>query len=1226
MSSSTLTLDRPVTVEGKSVKAAWVWEIVQTALKPLSSLKLTVVLFALAIIIVLVGTLAQRHHDVWYVVHHYFRTAFAWIEFRDFDFFFAPLANVAGGFYFPGGWLIGGVMAANLFAAHAVRFSMQAKGNRLTAGLLVLLAGIVTTWLVIVGGSSGDGFQAQPFFKWSTLWFFLKMGLATLCLTGVYGWVTFDRSLRIERRVILGLTIALGLLTGWLFSAGDKVVLGDSSMRILWQLIQGALAGFVLLAGCLLLFKKRGGIVLIHGGIGLMMFSELLVGTAAIEAQMHIREGETVNFVQDLRSVELAIIDSSDPKEDDVVVVPASVLLAKREKNIGNKSYEYTLISHPDLPFDVMVQRFFANAIVREAKPDEQVNLATKGNGLRLVAEDARSGRGTDTGGEVDLAAAYVWLFPKNSEFELGSFLVSQMLKPEAVTWNGKTYEVDLRFKRTYKPYSITLKDIQDVKYVGTGVTRDFSAYIHLTDSTQGVDQDVRIWMNNPLRYRGETFYQSNYHRDERTGEESTGLQVVTNTGWMIPYVSCMIVGVGLLAQFGSALMRFLRRRAEAVGDKRTETNGGGTRVAGSPNSRRLADWLVPAGIVVLFAVWLIGQARPAKWSAGQPNLREFARLPIGDSGRYKPMDSLARNSLRMLSGKEEFRVPSDDNGWMARTYKSLTGAEYTRKEPAIRWFADLISGNPAADKHKVFRIENLEVLQSLGLEQRSGFTYAWDEFEEKLPSLGEVLKQAMALKKAKQDEKLTLFQRKVLDLSSKIRLRNTLMAQFRHPRLPPIPTIEEFKNDRPAAFQKMQQVQLALQNLREEMTDIQAALVIPTQPLPSEKKTDEKLKVEWQPFAAAWVQSYALMQLGQDPDPSAAAWDQILHAWATDDVEKFNSELAKYQTSLASLPLGDVNMKTTNYEAFFNQFAPFYHASVLYLVAFVLVAMSWLGWTKRLNRAAFWLIVFTLLVHTFALVSRVYISGRPPVTNLYSSAVFIGWGAVLLGIVLELVYRLGMGNVLSSMAGFATLLIAHQLAGDGDTFTVLQAVLDTQFWLATHVVCITLGYATTFVAGLLGVIYVIRGVITPTLTASIGKDLARMIYGTLCFALLFSFVGTVLGGLWADDSWGRFWGWDPKENGALIIVLWNALILHARWDGMVKDRGLAVLSVMGNITTSWSWFGVNELGKGLHAYGFTEGVLFTLGLFVASQMVVVTLGCLPKESWWSTRRQSSVA
>ena len=181
-----------------------------------------------------------------------------------------------------------------------------------------------------------------------------------------------------------------------------------------------------------------------------------------------------------------------------------------------------------------------------------------------------------------------------------------------------------------------------------------------------------------------------------------------------------------------------------------------------------------------------------------------------------------------------------------------------------------------------------------------------------------------------------------------------------------------------------------------------------------------------------------------------------------------------------------------------------------------------------------------------------------------------------------------------------------------------MRAVLDDNFWLATHVVCITLGYSTTMLAGFLGLFYVLRGVLTPSLTAPVSRELTRMIYGTVCFSIFFSFIGTVLGGLWADDSWGRFWGWDPKENGALIIVLWNALVLHARWDGMVRDRGLAVLAIVGNIVTSWSWFGVNELGIGLHSYGFTEGVLLALLLFGASQMAVIGLGLLPRHYWWS--------
>jgi ABC-type transport system involved in cytochrome c biogenesis permease subunit len=188
----------------------------------------------------------------------------------------------------------------------------------------------------------------------------------------------------------------------------------------------------------------------------------------------------------------------------------------------------------------------------------------------------------------------------------------------------------------------------------------------------------------------------------------------------------------------------------------------------------------------------------------------------------------------------------------------------------------------------------------------------------------------------------------------------------------------------------------------------------------------------------------------------------------------------------------------------------------------------------------------------------------------------------------------------------------------------VLQAVLDTQFWLATHVTCITLGYATTYVAGLLGLAYILGGLFTPALRGNVGKDISRMLYGTLCFSIYFSFVGTVLGGLWADDSWGRFWGWDPKENGALIIVLWNALVLHARWDGMVKERGLAVLAVGGNIAVSWSYFGVNQLGAGLHSYGFTEGVALGLAVVVVSQLSVIGLGLVPKQNWWSFREQSA--
>ncbi len=303
-----------------------------------------------------------------------------------------------------------------------------------------------------------------------------------------------------------------------------------------------------------------------------------------------------------------------------------------------------------------------------------------------------------------------------------------------------------------------------------------------------------------------------------------------------------------------------------------------------------------------------------------------------------------------------------------------------------------------------------------------------------------------------------------------------------------------------------------------------------------------------------------------------------------------------------------------SQFEVFFNHFSPFYYCAVLYLAAFILASLSWLGWTDPLRRSSNWLLWFTFAVHTLALIGRIYISGRPPVTNLYSAAVFIGWGAVLLGLVLESSYRLGLGNIVAAVGGFLTLLVAHFLSLDGDTLIVMTAVLDTQFWLATHVVCITLGYATTYVAGLFGVLYVLLVHVFPVLKDAERRELTRMMYGTLCFAIMFSFIGTVLGGLWGDDSWGRFWGWDPKENGALIIVLYNAIGLHARWGGVVKARGLALLTIGGNIVVTWSYFGVNELGAGLHSYGASEtSTAMWLLIFAASQLALIAVGAMPR-------------
>jgi cytochrome c-type biogenesis protein CcsB len=368
-----------------------------------------------------------------------------------------------------------------------------------------------------------------------------------------------------------------------------------------------------------------------------------------------------------------------------------------------------------------------------------------------------------------------------------------------------------------------------------------------------------------------------------------------------------------------------------------------------------------------------------------------------------------------------------------------------------------------------------------------------------------------------------------------------------------------------------------------------------------------------------------------------------ISSGYAKDDSAGFNNAVADYTSWLSErFP---TELKKGREEFFFNRTKPFLHGTIIYISAFVLGALGLLVVSssfmvgESLRRSAFYLIVLAGILHTFGVLFRMYLQGRPPVTNLYSSALFIGWGAVMLGIILELIFRIGIGNLVAAFAGFATLLIAHNLALDGDTMPMLRAVLDTNFWLATHVTVVTLGYASTFMAGLLGIMYVFLGLLTPMLTRKlrpeageksagaihlgkmdVGTALAKMAYAIICFATLFSFTGTVLGGIWADQSWGRFWGWDPKENGALIIVLWNAAILHARWGGMVRQRGLMNMAIFGNVVTSFSWFGVNMLEIGLHSYGFMDAAFVWLIGFVISQIGIILLGLLPLRFWRSFR------
>ena len=1244
------------------------------ALGPLASLRLTVVLFAMAIFIVLAGTLGQIEMDMWAVMSRYFYRWATWIPVRIFFppawfpkmpeynmrviFAFAaavatpifgalayylprnrqagrPLAVAAltlgalmaitsvthGAFFFPGGKAIGVAMLVNLLAAHAIRFKVQASGARFVAGLAVIAAGIVGTWFVIVSGHNPAGMQGVPFFEeWTRLWSVLKYGYAATVAIAI-GATIFSALngyyQRVDFWVIVVTLIPLSVLAIWLIFPGNDAYLGDSGMRILWQLIKALCAALILLAGCLLLFKRRGGIVQLHSGVLLMMFGQVFVSQYDVEEQLTIYEGQTVNYAQDIRAVELAVVDRNLPGDDQH---DAEVTIPLVKNGQDSQFLEAKTIQSDQLPFDILIEQYFYNSAVgsRGAKADS--NPATKGKGISLRAKQAKINSGTNSGGAVDQASAYVKFLDKESGADLGTYLLSQsvligrdrdLIKlEEEIEVGDKKYDVSLRYARHYKPYAVSLIDFRKDDYHGSTMVKNYSSDVYLVDESKDVDRKIHISMNNPLRYSGETFYQSSW-RPDHLGRETTILSVVTNRGWMIPYVACMIVATGMLAHFLLTLIRFLRRLAdEPVNDLDSLTTVPVSKKNAKRQKAPLANlqarpsrgWYSPTLVaslaaVLLGAYWISRAAKPVERTTTEMQIEEAASLPVLAKGRVKPLDTLARNSLRAISNRETF---TDTNG---------------EEQPAIRWLLDVISGSPAAYDHQVVRIDNLEVLDLIGLTRRKGNKYSISEIRPKIRDFEVEANKARTIIEEQGADELSDFQRKVVELDDRIRTFTLLHHAFVPPNLPPLPTPEEVRNDERAAKAKVMA-------LREEIDHFMAE--IRSRPAPRSVPKDDG---QWAPYSQAWVEAFLDQVLGKRPPEALSQLNTILLAYADNDATAFNRAVADYQIHLRKNPPKEYVANVVNFEAKYNHISPFYNCSALYVLVFVLTALSWLtwsaGWNRPLNWAAFWLAVFIFLVHTCAIVARIYISGRPPVTNLYGSALFIGWACVLLGLLLEWFFRIGVGNAVAAVSGFATLLVAHFLA-DGDTMAVLQAVLDTQFWLATHVVCITLGYATTLVAGVLGVIYITAGVMTQALNVkvgnrTVGKMLTSMMYGTLCFSIFFSFVGTVLGGLWADDSWGRFWGWDPKENGALIIVLWNALVLHARWGAIVKDRGLAVLVVAGNIAVAWSWFGVNELGVGLHSYGFSEGMLMWLGIFVASQLMWMALGCLPKQWWQST-------
>jgi hypothetical protein len=283
--------------------------------------------------------------------------------------------------------------------------------------------------------------------------------------------------------------------------------------------------------------KRKYGIVMIHAGLVLLIAGQFLTDILAKESNLHLRDGESKNYSESSDQFELAIVDKSAADSDHVVAIDGRRLQRDRE------------VRHADLPFAVQVKTYHANSLVTDKPAAGFTAVEGAGiwwRGLPHVTEmDKR-----------DMPSAIVELVaPQESP---GTFFVSGFLTgPQTFTHQGRRYEIALRQVRFYKPFTMHLIEFRHDKYPGTEIPKNFSSRVRLERPATGENREVLIYMNNPLRYEGETYYQSSFDPDNR----GTVLQVVRNPSWLTPYFACVVVGLGLLWQFAQHLVAFARKR-----------------------------------------------------------------------------------------------------------------------------------------------------------------------------------------------------------------------------------------------------------------------------------------------------------------------------------------------------------------------------------------------------------------------------------------------------------------------------------------------------------------------------------------------------------------------------------------------------------------------------------------------------------------------------------------
>lgn len=589
---------------------------------------------------------------------------------------------------------------------------------------------------------------------------------------------------------------------------------------------------------------------------------------------------------------------------------------------------------------------------------------------------------------------------------------------------------------------------------------------------------------------------------------------------------------------------------------------------------------------LLLFIFSLITSIVPNTAHA-QIQLDQFAKVPILDEGRIKPLDSFARSKMKALSGRDQ---------------------------KAMLWLTEILFDPARAENRDIIKVTNPEVLSLLHLEKRKTKLYSYQDISAALTPHRELLDTIMR----SNEENWTPQQRDLVKLQDHlITMRDLLgslslvlplslsLPHIEDPELTPFNTkplsYHETRDAHHALTEKVKKTYELKGDKIEEYTPQEQALAHLSYTLSLLKETGAQSRLfKVIPHNASWESPWL-----STPD-ALSDWQDLAHAYHNNDPEKW--EIAAHNILDASLQNEAVRETPLILEYHYNQINPHFLSFILTMAALLFLVIRLFIQNLSLKKATFYLLTCSLFIQITSLCARIYILERAPVSTLYETILFVCIVVLLYCVsaykksesLLWLWMGAGLG-VLLHILGFA-----H--AADGDTFVQLSAVLNTNFWLSTHVLCVTAGYGFCALTSLLAHFTLAKMLWQKTSTPD--PELLRQTHIGALFALLFVGVGTVLGGIWADQSWGRFWGWDPKENGALLIVLWLIWIIHGKISGQMnaiqKLCGLSYLSVI----LALSWFGVNLLGVGLHSYGFTDNAMIQLISFVAAESLFA-LTCL---------------